>query len=99
MADNEKGLYFASTMSRMLLSNLPGIIWGPNPHSAAAKLMTWVAPAASGMMGMFINNKMREDAVAKNTKGLDDIRDEMHTLEANVRTIANSQSSKKSSSV
>jgi len=68
-------------MSRMLLSNLPGIIWGPNPHSAAAKLMTWVAPAASGIMGMFINNKLRENAVAANTSELKKVHEQMDALE------------------
>jgi len=85
---NEKGLYLASTLTRMALSGLPRLIWGDKPHTATARLMTWVAPAASGMLGMFMNNVMRKNAVEKNKASIDALKVEMVDIEKRLKAKA-----------
>ena len=61
---------------------------GSNPHTITGKLATWFAPAAAGMMGMFINTKVRENAVKKNTKGLEDVRKELVAIKEKMNQVA-----------
>ena len=58
---DDRGLYAATSVARLLLTNLPRILLGENPHSSFGRLAVWGAPLMANMLGMFVNLQMRSD--------------------------------------
>jgi hypothetical protein len=83
----QNGLYFLSSLSRMLLNNAPRLIWGETPHTNTGRLLSWSAPLLSNMMGMFINMKMRDSTISENKQGLQHVEAELRTLKAELKKV------------
>lgn len=75
-----KGLYYATSLLRMLLNNGPRLLWGEHPQTATEKMLSWSAPLASNMMGMYINSQMRTNTIETN-------KNDIKKLEATVRDL------------
>jgi cell division protein FtsB len=64
------GLYVAGTMAKAALNNLPKMFWGEHPHTVASRLLSWSAPVASNLVGLFMNMDMRQDTIEQNKSNI-----------------------------
>ena len=75
------GMYIASTLARAALHNLPHMLWGDHPHSVATRLISWTAPLAANVMGMFMNLELRKDAIERNRTEIDKLENTMERVQ------------------
>jgi hypothetical protein len=83
--DKLKGLYYATSVMRMVLNNAPRLFFGERPETMMGRMLSWSAPLASNIMGMYINSTMRQDAIETNKQNIKDLHDKFAALEKQVK--------------
>ena len=71
---------------RMVLNNAPRLLWGDKPDNATKQMISWSAPLVSNIMGMYMNSKLREDAIETNKKHIAEMSEKLAALEQDVKT-------------
>ena len=81
------GLYIATALAKAALNNLPKLIWGDRPHTVISRLMSWTAPLAANIMGVFINLEMRKDTIERNRAKIEKLENEMEGMETQIHRL------------